>query len=917
MTDDTTVDVVDQASWWQATRVTGQRIVTNLRMNWKRTLACAAVGWAIGWLANVWVMAKKYDGFRVPSGSATTGEGNLVRGMSFWFVLSMMISAVVCYRIQVGSERFWADVRNFPGTIKALARADGHRSKAHALFGFAGATLLTYGLGPSLSGAVGIGVLAALGTLYRPVLVGGLSLAWRWVTRRVAPQHEHRAPAQAVTVTTLGGAGAMALAIVIQEPSLRFLFAIVAVIAAVVLSRSETPSPGTTAVLLISGATLTVLLANLGAAVADDGGWKECGSSLSRWWSCSGSDRARWLAVFGAGGSAFGSGLGSGLVPPGPPVLPKPWSEMTEEERNRFRQDYIQRFKETHPDASADRLRRFIEGLDSQPPGFWENRYEDWKNFWGAYGDDVSSGKQAEGLGGMFYGMYEGFSGAANATWNELTQLDDTAREFGGVFWKDLSSGEQLERLKGMVDYGGQALGKANELLNMSPEELAAAFDKYGKENVAKFLAKMGEFERALAAKDPTEIRRSIGQIAGAAEFEALLGGATDKGLGLTTEGLAFLREAKLVSKMDEAVVGLRQTTKGVSVSISDEALAARKALMEQARNGSVKLTPQQADELFGIDERMLLERQATTLQYGEGAAGRGAQTQYKLGDENSVLAKQLRTEHPETWTDKWNPVGDKSFVPGEEALMSAEDLARFKQHPPLPGETVNYTPKQLTPEELAQLPESVQARYTDRVKDASAWSDHTGFADRKTVDYSDPKVRQKYGEMYVPEDPSKPVKAAEFWKDPDDNRVYVRYQTEDGTWSAPRRQASDVDTVTHSGGERLTYDQSKELQYKQSGGQLGEGDTPKWAESMLTKNAEGQYRLEDPNMKGMLYKAIDALHKADGELVIAQDLDGLVLTTAHYPQLDMCADAARAIDAQGGWTTGERAALVAKGILR
>ena len=621
--------------------------------------------------------------------------------------------------------------------------------------------------------------------------------------------------------------------------------------------------------------------------------------------------------MFGAGGSALGGGLGSGLVPPGPPVLPRPWSEMTEEERNRFRQDYIQRFKDTHPNASADQLRRFIEGLDSQPPGFWENRYDDWKNFWGAYWDDLSSGKQAEGLGGMFYGMYEGFSGAASATWNELTQLDDTAREFGAVFWKDLSSGEQLERLEGMVDYGGQALGKANELLQMTPEELAAACDKYGKENVAKFLSKMGEFERALAAKDPTEIRRSIGQIAGAAEFEALLGGATDKGLGLSKEGLAFLRESKLVSKMDDAVVGLRQSTKGVTVGIPDELLARRQQLMDQARNGSVKLTPEEADELFGIDRRITLERQATTLQYGEGKAGQGAQTQYKLGDENSVLAKQLRTEHPDVWTGKWNPVGDKSFVPGEEALMSAEDLARFKQNPPLPGETVNYSPRTLSADELAELPDSVRARYQDRVKDASAWSDHTGYADRKTVDYSDPKMRQKYGEMYVPEDPSKPVKSAEFWKDPDDNRIYVRYQTEDGTWSTPRRQASDVDTVAHSGGEKLTYEQSRDLQYKQSMGQLGEGDTPAWAESMLTTSAQGQHVLEDPNMKGMLYKAIDALHKADGELVIEQDLDGLVLKTAKYPQLDMCAEAARAIDVQGGWTPGERSALVAKGILR
>lgn len=671
---DTTVDVVDRTRWWQATRATGGRIAANLRANWKRTLLCAAVGWAIGWLANVWVMAKKYDGFNVPSGSATTGEGNVVRGMSFWFVLSMVVSAVVCYRIQVGSERFWADVRGFPATLKELARADGNRAKAHALFGFAGATLLTFGLGPSLSGAVGIGVLAALGTLYRPVLVGGLSLAWRWVTHRIAPQHRHRAPAQTVTVTTLGGAGAMALAIIIQEPSLRFLFAIVAVVAAVALSRGQAPSPGATALLVVAGAAATMVLAKVGAAVADDGGWRECGSSLSRWWSCSGSDRARWLAAFGAGGSAFGSGLGSGLVPPGPPVLPKPWSEMTEEERNRFRQDYINRFKETHPNASADQLRRFIEGLDSMPPGFWEERYDDWKNFWGAYWEDLSSGQQAEGLGGMFYGMYEGFSGAANATWNELTQLDDTAREFGGVFWKDLSSGEQLDRLKGMVDYGGHALGKANEFLQMTPEELSAACDKYGKENIAKFLSKMGEFERALAAKDPTEIRRTIGQIAGAAEFEVLLGGATDKGLGMSKQGLAFLQEAKLVNKMDEAVVGLRQSTKGVTVGMSDEALAARAQLMEQAKQGKVKLTPQQADELFGIDRNITLERQGTTLQYGEGAAERGATTQYKLGDENSVLAKQLRTDHPDTWTGKWNPVGDKSFVPGEEALMSAED---------------------------------------------------------------------------------------------------------------------------------------------------------------------------------------------------------------------------------------------------
>ena len=63
-------------------------------------------------------------------------------------------------------------------------------------------------------------------------------------------------------------------------------------------------------------------------------------------------------------------------------------------------------------------------------PGFWENRYDDWKNFWGAYWDDLSSGKQAEGLGGMFYGMYEGFSGAADAN---VERAHPTRRHRPGV----------------------------------------------------------------------------------------------------------------------------------------------------------------------------------------------------------------------------------------------------------------------------------------------------------------------------------------------------------------------------------------------------------------------------------------------------------------------------------------------------
>jgi hypothetical protein len=561
-------------------------------------------------------------------------------------------------------------------------------------------------------------------------------------------------------------------------------------------------------------------------------------------------------------------------------------------------------------------MRRFIEGLDAQPASFWEQRWDDLKNFWGAYAHDVASGEQAEGLGAMFYGMYEGFSEGATSTWEEFKQLPATAAEFPGVFWEDLSSGEQKKRLGGMLEAGGKAIDAADRFINMSPEELQAAYDKFGKETVQGFLSKMGEFERTMAGKSPNEIRQAIGRLAGTAEFEVLFGAAGDKSMALSKEALAFMRESRLASKMDEAVSGISAAAKGVKApGLSQDLLFERDNILKMARNGEVKITAEEADRLFGLDERILHERQATTLQYGEGKARKGAITQYKLGDENAILAKELRTQHPDVWTGKWNPVGDKSFVPGEEAFMSAEDLARFKDHPPLPGETVNFTPRELSPDELSKLPDSVQARYNDRMKDATAWADHTGFGDRKLVDYSKPGTVEKYGKMYVPEDPSQPVKAAEFWKDPNDNRIYVRYQTEDGVWSAPKRQASDIDTVTHSGGEKLTYEQSRDLQYKQSMGQIGEGDTPMWARSMLTETKDG-YALKDPQMKDSLYKAIDALHKADGQPVVEQSLDGFVVKTAQYPELDMAKQAAAKLDAAGAWTPEQRTALVGKGIL-
>lgn len=363
----------------------------------------------------------------------------------------------------------------------------------------------------------------------------------------------------------------------------------------------------------------------------------------------------------------------------------------------------------------------------------------------------------------------------------------------------------------------------------------------------------------------------------------------------------------------------IRRTAAEVAPKISAERLAARDALLARAQRTDVRLSVDEASQLLGIDRNILLERQGTILQYSGGDRRKGMFTAYKLGDENALVSQALRTERPDMWTGKFNPVDDKSWKPGEELLVSPEDLARFEQHPPIASEIVNYKPRQFTPEERAALPPDLQSKLLAREKDASNWDGYT--ADHpKVIDYSDPDVVQKYGPMYVAEDAGKPAVKAEFWRDPEDLRIYVRYQTADGTWSAPRRQSSDIDTIAHGPGEGpaspLTYEQETALGGKQSFGQIGEGDSDRWAQSMLQRDSDGSWSLKDPAQVGQFIKAVDTLTKGSKELILRQDLDGLRLTRQEFPTLPKLREAAAKLDAAGRLTPEQRASLVGFGAL-
>lgn len=921
--DDAFVTEVDPNAWWRLVKQRATGLWSQLSVSGPRIAIAAAVGLGIGYLTNVFVMAYRADGFNVPSGGVASGQGNLVRGVSFWFVFSMIVSAVVTHAINVGSEQFIDDIRNYRVRMLSLFASDGEAATAHALFGFAGATLITRLLGPSLSGAVGIGLLVALGTVLRPMIVGAIMIAWRWVVRRIAPTNPSRSRSESVTVSTMGAAAAMALAIIVPGTTIRLVLGLAAIVVALVLTKRV--SFGAAGLLLFMGATAALTILDVSPVFADDGGWRECGSSAIRWFTCSGSDRVLWLAAFGGSASGFGAGLGA-ASPTGPPKMDKSWGEMTDEERSAFRQSYITRFKETHPNATSDQLQRFIEGLDSRDATFWENQWEGFKNFWGAYADDVSSGKQAEGLGGFFYEGWKGFTKAADTAWNELTMLDDTLAELPGVFWDDLASGDQAKRLGGLLD----SIKVAGEFY-ADPDQRQALVDKYGPEAAEAVFTKMHELDVALANADPTEIRQKIGEITGMIEFEVLLGGMSDKG---ASETLKFLKEAKATGKIDDLVAALKGG-KGPDLDVpvrkgplmpdpeikypkdltppggkdnwmdvdpfSREPMTVQK--MEEVFNGlkpgdRIRLTPEEAAAWGGYEKNMLLTAQENSLLWGKQTeAGERVWTEFKRGNAD---AKFLRDNGyvdangvQQQYSPKSNNIADKSLEQSELFFVPKDrDFA--------PGEVVTFEPTRI-PELGETLPDGsvVNQSLIDRLQDRATLAEKRLTGDKPTVGRGpviDEQGKQVMGQSWLGED----------------GRWYQRQQVPDTagrhpldkgykeTWSPESRVAGDNDTFAIGGGQALPGGQggvdkagdilgysadgkpihawdmteAERLQYAASGGSVpGEGNTP------------FRYTEGVPGFDAMKYRT--TIDKATGEGVLLVDADGIFLTRpgTHYSQ--------------------------------
>jgi hypothetical protein len=215
--------VVTGRDWRRVVRRRIGRAVAALRTTWPRVLLGLAIGigisFGVAWLA----------------GPPAPGQ---VRDGLAWVVLTSTVTALATRLCLAGPRQFARDVVGFPGRMVSIVRADGSGALAHVLLGFAAGSLITWLLGPALSGAVGVGLFIGLGTFLRPILVGAAMVVWRWVVARASRSSPAEAGLEAMTVSMLGSTAAMALALAVPSAGLRLVIGVAAVIVGLLLGGS-------------------------------------------------------------------------------------------------------------------------------------------------------------------------------------------------------------------------------------------------------------------------------------------------------------------------------------------------------------------------------------------------------------------------------------------------------------------------------------------------------------------------------------------------------------------------------------------------------------------------------------------------------------------------------------------------------
>jgi hypothetical protein len=297
-----------------------------VKKNIVATIVTAVISGAVAYVINIWLMAVRYEGSATPSGAPATSEGNFLAGGLFWAMLPMVVCSVVSYRRSVGRERFWQDVRGLPTTLVGLFRHDGAQGRVHLLWGSAIALAASVIVSPAAGAVLGVGLLLAAPSIVGQMVSSLVSQVWHQVSRRVSPTKVVPVPpATSAAVGLLGASVALVASFMVPSQTMRFVLAAACAGGAFFIGQ-QAKAPGVAALLLVvAGAYVLADALFASPALADDGGFAECGSTIEAWLqNCAGADVVRRLA--GAGGiiSALAGPIGTflggfigGFVPPG------------------------------------------------------------------------------------------------------------------------------------------------------------------------------------------------------------------------------------------------------------------------------------------------------------------------------------------------------------------------------------------------------------------------------------------------------------------------------------------------------------------------------------------------------------------------------------------------------------------------
>ncbi|HEX9890237.1 MAG TPA: hypothetical protein VGA69_12205 [Nitriliruptorales bacterium] len=286
----------------------------------KRTVITAAVAFGVAWLANVYLIAVRYEGTQVPPGGAATVSGNRITGVVFWIVLSTVVLTVVGYAQQVGWSRAGAELKVLPRNLAAsFQAAEGGLRWAAVLWGAAVSLLVASVFSKAAAGMVGLGVVVVAASPLVGALGRGLRRLGVKVLGMVAPDRAPLLESGQVTIATITGAAlGMAIAWQVGPWLPKVVLALAAAAgAAVLLKQGGASAAGATVLLVVLVAASLQELLDM-AAYADDGGWQEGGGTLTSWFGSQGSGRVMTQSVLGglsgATGAIVGSATGSAIA---------------------------------------------------------------------------------------------------------------------------------------------------------------------------------------------------------------------------------------------------------------------------------------------------------------------------------------------------------------------------------------------------------------------------------------------------------------------------------------------------------------------------------------------------------------------------------------------------------------------------